>query len=260
MAVEWYYTTNKQQMGPVSWEELCQLATKHLLKPDDLVWTEGMAEWVKAIRQQGLFQASAAPATAVISQRAETPEAPPRKSSARQRIDDELDEIDDEQRRQRRKARKGSGTGLKIGLIVGTVVFVMLVLSCGLGITLVIVFWNPGGPGGQPAGGGVVVGGGANLGGAATYNLNLAQGRQDSRVFTFRGGQNVTITVTTDRAQGAPQPLIAVQVLQGGRAIATMRSNNAVFNHTFNAPADGGYQIRVQNQGPGAARTRVDIR
>ena len=42
MAAEWYYTTNKQQMGPVSWDELRQLATQGLLKPNDLVWTEGM--------------------------------------------------------------------------------------------------------------------------------------------------------------------------------------------------------------------------
>ena len=47
MASEWYYTTNKQQMGPVSWDELRELAQVGILKPADLVWSEGMAEWIE---------------------------------------------------------------------------------------------------------------------------------------------------------------------------------------------------------------------
>ena len=37
---DWYYTTNKQQMGPVSRDELSQLANQGLLKPTDLVWQD----------------------------------------------------------------------------------------------------------------------------------------------------------------------------------------------------------------------------
>src|SRR2546421_607851 len=55
MATEWFYTTNKQEMGPVSWQELTELVQAGILKPHDLVWTEGMDDWVKAINQEGLF-------------------------------------------------------------------------------------------------------------------------------------------------------------------------------------------------------------
>ena len=55
MAEEWFYTTNKQQMGPVSWKELVELAEVGILKPHDMVWTDGMGEWVKAINKKGLF-------------------------------------------------------------------------------------------------------------------------------------------------------------------------------------------------------------
>ena len=254
MAAEWYYTTNKQQMGPVSWEELCQLASKALLKPDDLVWTEGMPEWVKAVRQQGLFQDSAAPATSVTTPRAETPEAPPRTSSARQRIDEELDEIDDEDRRQRRKTRKGSGSGLKIGLIIGLVVCVVLLISCGLIITLLVVFLGDrGGPGGMPA-----AGGGIRI--PANYTVNLGQGGQDNRVVTLHGGQRITITTRTDRAGGGAQPTTVVQIVQGGRVHSEARGNVAVHTMGFTAPANGNYIIRVQNQGPGNSRITVDVR
>jgi hypothetical protein len=254
MAAEWYYTTNKQQMGPVSWEELCQLASKALLKPDDLVWTEGMPEWVKAVRQQGLFQDSAAPAASVTAPRAETPVAAPRTSSARQRIDEELDEIDDEQRRQRRKTRKGSGSGLKIGLIIGLVVCVVLLISCGLIITVIVVlFSDRGGPGGMPAaGGGIAI--------PANYTVNLGQGGLDNRVVTLRAGQRIALTVRTDRAGGAAQPTTVVQIIQGGHVHSTAQGNVAVNNMGFTAPANGSYIIRVQNRGPGNSRVTVDVR
>jgi hypothetical protein len=55
MAAEWFYTTNRRQMGPVSWRELRDLADAGVLKPHDLVWSEGMSDWIKAINQEGLF-------------------------------------------------------------------------------------------------------------------------------------------------------------------------------------------------------------
>ncbi len=246
MAAEWYYTTNKQQMGPVSWDELRHLAAKSLLKPDDLVWTEGMAEWVKAVRQQGLFQDSAAPAESVKTARADTAEAPLRKSSARRRIDEELDEIDDEARRDRRQPRKASGNGLKIGLIVGAIVLVVMLLGCGVAGVLLIVF----GMGGGGAGGNRV---------PTTYTLNLAPNAFDQRSFNLRAGQRVTITVNTSRA-GAFQPMMSVEVVHRGRPIATAVSNRADCSIAFVAPANDNYLVRVHNRGPVAAASRVDVR
>lgn len=276
MPAEWYYTTNKQQMGPVSWDELRQLASKDLLKPDDLVWTDGMAEWVKAVRQQGLFQENSAPATGVTAERRELSEAaPPRKSSARRRIDEELDEIDDEDRRKRRKARKGSGNGLKIGLIIGAVVLVLLMLVCGVGGVLLIVFGFAGGArdGGPVAGGGAVRGGGGGVAGGAgggggivvargavTYTLNLAPGTQNERPINFSAGQRVTITVTTNRVAGAFQPDVDLYVFHRGQLIASDIRVHPDCSVSFVAPANDSYTVRVQNLGPGMASSRVDAR
>ena len=43
--VEWYYARENKQTGPVSAVELKRLATAGELRPDDLVWREGMTEW-----------------------------------------------------------------------------------------------------------------------------------------------------------------------------------------------------------------------
>ena len=50
MANLWYYTSEGKQMKPVSGAELKQLAASGLLRPTDLVWTEGMPKWVRASR------------------------------------------------------------------------------------------------------------------------------------------------------------------------------------------------------------------
>ncbi len=51
----WYYRRNDTQLGPVSVEELRQLAVSGQLSPTDLVWNEGMAEWAPASKVKGLF-------------------------------------------------------------------------------------------------------------------------------------------------------------------------------------------------------------
>ncbi len=58
---QWYYSKNNKQQGPVSAEQLKQLAASGQLQPSDLVWKEGMGQWVEASRIKGLFVAPAAP-------------------------------------------------------------------------------------------------------------------------------------------------------------------------------------------------------
>lgn len=41
----WYYAIGREQNGPVSRDELVDLAESGALRPDDLVWVEGMSEW-----------------------------------------------------------------------------------------------------------------------------------------------------------------------------------------------------------------------
>lgn len=55
MADEWYYAVDGQQRGPVSGGKLKQLAAAGEINKADLVWKEGMADWVKAEKVKGLF-------------------------------------------------------------------------------------------------------------------------------------------------------------------------------------------------------------
>ncbi len=53
--VWWYYTTDGQQLGPVSNTALREMAARGQLKPTDLVWHEGMSQWLPASATRGLF-------------------------------------------------------------------------------------------------------------------------------------------------------------------------------------------------------------
>lgn len=55
MANKWFYSQDGVRRGPVSSAELRQLAREGVLKPQDLLWKEGMAEWLPASKTQGLF-------------------------------------------------------------------------------------------------------------------------------------------------------------------------------------------------------------
>jgi hypothetical protein len=63
MANEWHYTKNGQRFGPVSGQQLKELAAKGGIGPDDLVWKEGMPQWVPASKIKGLLPSSAPNAT-----------------------------------------------------------------------------------------------------------------------------------------------------------------------------------------------------
>lgn len=60
--IQWYYSRgNGDMQGPVTPAELARLAQVGELRPGDLVWKEGMEEWIAADRIKGLdFGASSA--------------------------------------------------------------------------------------------------------------------------------------------------------------------------------------------------------
>jgi len=55
MANQWYYIQQKQRIGPVTDQQLKQLATSGQLRPTDLVWKKGLENWVAAQKVKGLF-------------------------------------------------------------------------------------------------------------------------------------------------------------------------------------------------------------
>lgn len=77
MADDWYYSDAGNKTGPVSPNELKRLADSGALTPTDLVWREGMAQWVPARAVKGLFAAAASAAPAAPPSAAPTSAPPP---------------------------------------------------------------------------------------------------------------------------------------------------------------------------------------
>jgi hypothetical protein len=55
MGRSWHYTALGERHGPVTDRELKALAENKQLLPDDLVWAEGLPDWMPAKRVKGLF-------------------------------------------------------------------------------------------------------------------------------------------------------------------------------------------------------------
>ncbi len=55
MSPTWYYVQDNERLGPLAFEELRGIAVSGRLGPDDLVWTDGMADWQPARSVEGLF-------------------------------------------------------------------------------------------------------------------------------------------------------------------------------------------------------------
>ena len=60
MNPEWFYSVGDTRQGPVTEDELQRLAADGTLKPADLVWKDGMADWAEARTIEALFPRSAA--------------------------------------------------------------------------------------------------------------------------------------------------------------------------------------------------------
>src|SRR6516225_2673607 len=158
MAELWYYTRDGQAQDPVPKGELAQLAGAGLLNPTDLVWTEGMPQWVRASSAPGIFAEDAltAPARSPAGQSSRRSavydlEAPRRvvekdletraeTRGGRNRRGDEYEDgtdqdYDDDYDRPARRKR-GLSAGAKAGIIAGILVTVLLVVGVVLLIAL----------------------------------------------------------------------------------------------------------------------------
>jgi hypothetical protein len=100
MASEWFYTLNGEQSPtPATSEQLRQFAASGQLLPTDMVWREGMPNWVPASSIKGLFgsrSAAPAPATAPAAEfpplSGEVPAERPRRGGRRRREEKEAAE------------------------------------------------------------------------------------------------------------------------------------------------------------------------
>ncbi|HJZ93540.1 MAG TPA: GYF domain-containing protein [Gemmataceae bacterium] len=95
MNADWFYSVGEDRQGPVTEAELKRLVADGKLRPDDLVWKDGMPDWVEARTVATLFP-KAAP---VAAQEDDRP------SGARRRFDRGFDRDgeDDDRPRSRRR-------------------------------------------------------------------------------------------------------------------------------------------------------------
>lgn len=70
----WYYAQGGTKFGPIVAQELNALASAGKLRPADLVWRDGMPEWVSASKVKGLFPA---PGAVAVPPPLPQPSAPP---------------------------------------------------------------------------------------------------------------------------------------------------------------------------------------
>ncbi len=61
MSKEWYILKDGKQEGPMSWDQLMEIARSGLLGPKDFVWTSEFKDWVPAEKVQGLMLAPPPP-------------------------------------------------------------------------------------------------------------------------------------------------------------------------------------------------------
>lgn len=52
---QWFYSTKSGQNGPVNQAELAELAAAGTIGPADLVWRDGLGDWIAASKVSGLF-------------------------------------------------------------------------------------------------------------------------------------------------------------------------------------------------------------
>lgn len=62
---QWFYSdAQQQQLGPVTFEQIQQLAASGQIQPTTLIWNEGMPNWTAASQVNGVYNPAAVPAAA----------------------------------------------------------------------------------------------------------------------------------------------------------------------------------------------------
>jgi len=75
--MQWYYSKNSTQLGPVAQSELISKLASGEVAPSDLVWKDGMGDWIPAAQVSELRPTAAAPATPGYQEVPVAPYTPP---------------------------------------------------------------------------------------------------------------------------------------------------------------------------------------
>jgi hypothetical protein len=227
MADEWYYTQQGQQKGPVPTAQLKQLASSGRLMPTDLVWKQGMANWVPASNTRGLFPPAAAPVAAAPS---------PAKAPARRPPifvepidDDEEEDFEDEAGRERRPRRrsKGLSTGAWVAIIGGSVGGLVLIG----GVILLIV----------------LLGGSGAVTGPRTFTDTVQPVSQQNYRVTFKAGQIAQFTIA---GQGNTDVEIRVFDLRNTMVASSTANFTDKRSVSWTPPRTQTYRVELRNNGP----------
>jgi hypothetical protein len=262
---QWYYAHNQQQKGPISWDNLRELASSARLARNDMVWCDGMGDWKRADAVEGLFRAGGAAASTEAAVTAE----PARRKQAVDSADDDPGPDPAHRRRKKRRRKEGMSPGALAGIIAGGVVAGLMVI-----VIIIVLLVRTGQrthlppPPPMPAGAAAPVAPGAQpaQGAAAavqphTYVVSLREDQHNSRAFNLQQGQNVNITVNT-HAGILQAPDVDLYITRAGDPDFSIfddsLSKDCFVN--FVAPATDQYFLRVENLGPGRATSTVSVR
>ncbi len=220
MAGVWYYTQNGQQMGPVSDDDLRRLAGSGALKPTELVWKEGMANWTSAASVRGLFPQRTPAATGSVAAAPDVYHAAPPASERRTPPPDEEEDLAP---RPRRKRKKGSNIGLIIGLVGGGVALVFLLVVGG--VAAVLLFAS------------------ASYTAEGTRSWNLAENQDVTFPIYFKAGHKVEIEVkSTGRSD------VDLFVYDGDQLIVQDDGPSSNCFVSFVPSVSKTYQVKVWNR------------
>ena len=250
MADLWHYTSEGKRMEPVTASELRQLAAAGFLRPDDLVWKQGMADWRAASSIAGLFPKTAAVAP-VAALQAEDPPATFEVAPAARRRRPDFDDADDLPRPSRRRMAADNGrrrrpersAGPNLAPILGVLgggVFLLLVV----GIVIAVAVSRGGG------------------GSFANYTVTIPGNGFQTRDFVFKANTPYEFVLKS-------QPITDVdiyvtdlndRILRSGPFLAADNTVGPDGRIVWIFPAAGMHRVKIHNLGPPMNTSTVSIR
>ena len=123
MSKQWYVGQDQEQSGPYSWEDLVEKAKAGEVGKSDLVWSEGLENWIAAEKVEGLF-AFSAEAPPPIPSKHSVPPLSPSIETGRQVSEEAAPYVGNDSSGDLPKKR----SGLKIALIVLASLIALMVI------------------------------------------------------------------------------------------------------------------------------------